>query len=413
MLTPMRRAALSSVVAILVWATGCDGEDPAPPRPPDSPTEPVTERPGPYRPAPPDLARDGTWPASREGLVFAFASATEPVLAFDARGRPLPSDRTVPVRLEPRGRAIVDRYGRLQLADGSCVATGAGAFIRAGPRRTGALSLEATLEPADLAERGTREIVSFGPAEGPRNFALSQYGPQLIVTLRTSAAPEPTDVTLMTLTKARPVTVAVAYEEGRLVAFKNGRRVHKTETITGDLSTWTEGPLVLGSAPDGSRDWAGRLQGVAVFMRALSAEEAKVNADAMATRTGKQTPLEPLRVRATLIDRSTTPAAAVIEPHRQGLSVFLWEVEEVLEGELPPGIRHVLVAHWTILSGDVLPFTAAPRGAELELRLDPIERHPQLQSALRFDDLDERHGGAVFDLPVYYDAGGTSLEWTP
>jgi hypothetical protein len=279
-------------------------------------------------------------------------------------------------------------------------------------RRAGALGIEAVIAPDDLRQTGPAEVVSFGPVEGPRNFALAQDGRRLVILLRTAAA-EAARVPLLELSSTRPVHVAVTYRPGTLTAYLNGRPVHETAAVTGDLGNWADGDLVLGSAPDRRGDWAGTLEGVAVYARALAPEEVELGAEARLKALAERPMPSVLKVRARLLARSPTPPYERIKPHWQAVAGCLYEVEEVLQGRCDA--RRIVVYHWTMLDKKMLPFAHAPPGRLYALALEPWDDQRLLHRVPRCEDLyeDKEWGAAYLESPQYYDAGGLSLQWRP
>lgn len=405
----MTRALVIMVgVAAALAFLGCKADKPRPRKAPAKSGQAVAP---PALPQAPPLARDGTWPAGREGCVFAFDLADQPVTAFAPDETPMPNYRVFPDQLHARNLAILDRWGRLRVAGGSYLATRAGPYVTEAVRRARALSLEAVLEPDDLESRGQAEIVALGPRQGPRDFALVQDGRALALVLRTSGA-DAARVPILRLASARPVHVAVVYRAGVLTAYLNGRPVQET-AVAGDLGAWAEGDLVLGSAPDKSADWAGTLEGVAVYARALAPDEVELDAQARSARMAERRLATVLKVRARLLARSPTPTYDTIKPHWQGLAGFLYEVEEVLQGRCDA--KRIVVYHWTMLDRKMLAFADAPVGRTYDLALEPWDDQRFLRDVPRFDDLleDKDWGAACLDAPAYYDAGGASLRWQP
>jgi hypothetical protein len=404
-----RSSTAALVLAAALAGFGCEAEKPQPRRQPAKLGQPV---PVPHLPKPPPLARDGTWPASREGCVFAFDTAEKPVTAFAPDGSLIRGYGVFLAQLQARDLAVPDRWGRLRVTGGSYQATGAGPYVAEAARRAGAFSVESVLAPDGLAAAGPAEIVSFGPPQGPRNFALAQDGRRLVLLLRTSA-PKAARVPILEFSSTRPVHVAVTYRPGTLAAYLNGRPVHETAAVTGDLANWAAGDLVLGSAPDRRGDWAGTLEGVAVYARALAPEEVELGAEARLKALAERPVPAVLKVRARLLARSPTPSYERIKPHWQAVAGYLYEVEEVLQGRCEA--KRIVVFHWTMLDKKMLPFAHAPVGQTYDLVLDPYDDQRLLRDVPRFDDLydDKDLGAAYLDWPAYYDAGGLSLQWRP
>ncbi len=410
------RCPLGAVAAMMLAAVlaGCETGPSEAPQGPAPPREPAPPAPRPPVPRPPEPARDLTWPATCEGALFAFKAHGQPVIAFGEGGRLLPGYGVFVGRLEARDLAIVDPFGRLVVREGSFHAKQTGPYLLEALRRAAALTIEAVVDPADLTGRLPEDILAFGPGPRGRNVALVQDGVDLVLYLRTSAfpdRPEGTDVTLLKLAAARPIHVVVAYRDGRLRCYRNGETVLDTDRLRGNFGNWQAGELVLGDEIGKRRNWNGTLEHVAVYARALDVEEARLNADAWFARVERRRRPERVELRGRLLAKSVTPAYRQIAPHWQGLADYLYEVQTVYRGRCEA--KRIVVAHWTMLDKRPLPFAAAPPGASYDLELIRFDDHPHLASVPHFDDLAEQVAAEVYDLPLYYDVGGLSLEWEP
>ena len=96
------------------------------------------------------------------------------------------------------------------------------------------------------------------------------------------------------------------------------------------------------------------------------------------------------------------PTLAQLAPYTQSLAVYEYKVDKVRAGTYPD--QKLYVAHWAILDNTRLPFAEVSPGAKYTLILEPFEDQPQLQSENLNDSIVED-----FSLPLFYDAGGTSL----
>jgi hypothetical protein len=394
---------------------GCAQEEgPTPPGPPQTPAGPVTPAPAPPTPKPPEPATDLSWPAGRERCLFAFETHGNPVIAFGEGGRLLAGYGVFGEQLDARDLAIVDPLGRLVVRGGSFHAKQVGPYLLKALSQANALTVEAVVGPEGLTGRLPEDILAFGTGPRTRNFGLVQDGVELVFHLRTSATddrPGGRDVTLLKLTAARPVHVVVTYAAGRLACYRNGERVMETGVFGGTFASWRQGEFVLGDEIGKRRNWNGTLEYVAVYARALPAEEVRLNADAWLAHAEKRRQPRRVELSARLVARSATPVHRQIAPQEQGLADYLYDVETVYRGQCES--RRIVVAHWTMLDKRRLPFADAPPGTSYELELIRLRDHPHLASVPRFDDLAEQVGDEVFDLPIYYDAGGLSLDWEP
>lgn len=86
--------------------------------------------------------------------------------------------------------------------------------------------------------------------------------------------------------------VLTTFRPGQLVAYQDGRKVFDTDAVQGDLSDWRDEPrLALGADPvEGERNFAGRVEGIALYARFFEAEEAVAPANAYADRRTRREP---------------------------------------------------------------------------------------------------------------------------
>ena len=343
-------------------------------------------------------AEGATWPANRDGLVFLFETGDKPNLVPAADGRP---ERTYASR--PRGRARLDHNYAMVLAGGAFLADEAGADLLDACRESNQLTVEAVIRPDRLDQTGPARIVTFSSNAGSRNFTLGQERDRLVFRLRTPQAGENgvnPETILGPIPDGPPLHVAVTYRPGQLVAFVNGEEVHRASNVRGDFRNWSPQHLLFGDEFDGQRDWAGTLEGVALFNRALSPAEIRRDAETYRRRIESRQPVPRLEVRARLLKESALPTLDEIKPYRDALVVCKYRITKVLRGTLSEQDREPLVMQWALLDGQRQRVANLKPGAEVHLVLEPAEANPQLQRFVRKDDFESDQ---ELLLPRYYD----------
>jgi hypothetical protein len=329
------------------------------------------------------------WPSDRGGLVFVWQAADRPNLVYDPA---VGMERTFPV--EQRGEARINRFGAMVTGGGRFEAPPtAGEALAAAVRESSELTLEARLTPLERGAARSGTAVAFGDGAAGALLRLDQQGDRLELRLATGGgAPEP--VPLFEVVFDRPVALAAVFDRGRLAVYRDGRRVVERD-LGGDLAGWRPGPLVFGDRPGGGGGWAGRLEGVALYGRALGAQEVAENVERYRrVREAHAGRIEPVRVRAVLTARSEIPTLREISPYRQALAVFDYRVEGVIDGRTDA--RRVRVAHWVILDGETLPIARAEPGREAVLDLEPFAANPQLESHYLSDTLPPAPGAELY-----------------
>lgn len=333
------------------------------------------------------------WPSREEGLVFRWQTARHPNRVFVGG-----SEHTTV--LDPTGRAWTDRHGVMVIRGGAYQAddeTG-DRFFR-GLRATNELTLELTLE---AARPSSAPGAVFASAAGSRrNLILSQEQDRLKLRLRTpSTGPRAENpvVDLGRVEAGRKTHLVLSYTPGRLRAFVDGEERVDTDAVREGFFHWKPTYLRLGGlgppAGDASvvpRPWHGRLEGIAVYDRALDAEEARENHRRYADLLERRETVPTARVRAALRVRSRTPELSEIAPYREAVAVFEYRLEQVsgggdaLGGKAPGDL--VRVVHRVLLDGEVLPIAGLDAGARVDLELEPFDAQPQLESLFLSDDL--------------------------
>jgi hypothetical protein len=331
------------------------------------------------------------WPSDRRGLAFLWETADQGNLVTHPEHG---GDTTY--ALTPRGRAWLDRHQAMVLDGGAWIAgDDAGSSIVELVRRSAQLSLELTLTPRRLDQQGT--LVALAAPRGRPNLVLAQHGRALRLQLRLEGQVHAAEVAQ--LDAARAAHLVVTYSPGRLVAYLDGREVLASEAAQGDFFQWKPTPLLFGDRGAGGSAWAGTLEGVAIYDRALAADEVAENHRRYVRERESRLAVAALRIRGTLLRSSRVPSLEQIAPYREALAVHEVRVDQTLAGT-PPG-PVVRVARWVILDGAEQPAARQPSGTQLELQLEPYAAQPQLEPLYVSDDLGPQPAG-----PLLYDAGG-------
>jgi hypothetical protein len=328
-----------------------------------------------------------SWPAARKGLVFSFetASLQTPMLVFDPDDKPVYS-----CSIAARARAKYDHHSAMVTTGGSFVAERIETYLGPALQKSGALTIEAYVSPAEPALAQSGVVLAFSSEAGPANFALVQARNKLVLVLRTSAAAEkqpPAQVELAALSDAKPFHLAVTYAGGVLVGYRDGKEVLRSAAVTGDFTNWTDGRLLFGDDWPAKQPWPGALEGIAVFKRALGADEVKQDAQVYLKKVQARPAVPIIQVRGKLLAKSPVPEYKQIQPYYQALAVYEYEVEKVLAGTCNE--KKIRVAHWVMMEKKPLPAMAdRPVGESYDLVLEPFAANLQLESQWLSNTLD-------------------------
>ena len=150
--------------------------------------------------------------------------------------------------------------------------------------RSGQITIEAWVRPADVSLTGPARIVTVSESGTQRNFTLGQDGDRYDVRLRTngtSANGIPSvSAKKGTVKKALTHVVYTRDEAGRAILYVNGRP-NVQKTVKGSISNWADKyKLALANEFGGSRQWKGTYHLVAIYSRRLSGAEVKRHFDA-------------------------------------------------------------------------------------------------------------------------------------
>jgi len=340
-----------------------------------------------------EAAPAAMWPVKRDGLVFLWENrAAENEILKGAR-------KTKVEPTKPQGLAKYGRSFDMALAGGHFATETANDHILRECGRSAQLSIEALITPRQVDQKGPASIISYASDASTGNFALGQKGNSLFVKLRTSRGQSDgtfSSVTLYTVDGPEPHHVIVTYKSGELRCYVAGKKVHVSRDISGDFTTWRPQHLVFGGERNGQQDWAGQLEGIAIYSRAMDEAEAAQSYSAFATRLRKRRPLDAVEVLLRLKEISETPSLEAIAPYRSCLVVYGYEVERIARGEIES--QNVLVAHWAILNGRTIIDSATP-GKSYSMLLEPFDDHPELEGERLIMNTED------IESPLYYDIG--------
>jgi len=149
---------------------------------------------------------------------------------------------------------------------------------------TGQLTVEAWVRPANLKQAGPARILTISKDTSNRNFTLGQDGHRYDLRLRTGKTSHNGMPSLASPAKSVSTELAhLAYTRepsGKARFYVNGKQVAE-KTVAGDLGNWNDDyRLGLGNEFSNNRAWLGAYHLVAIYGRALSAQEVKMHFEA-------------------------------------------------------------------------------------------------------------------------------------
>ncbi|HVW00739.1 MAG TPA: LamG-like jellyroll fold domain-containing protein, partial [Planctomycetaceae bacterium] len=335
--------------------------------------------------APPAQTND-RWPGTADGLVFVWDNAAADNL--------VPGEPPRPCRVEARGHAKFERFFDMDCTEGSFVSD-SGPAVSAGCRASDELTLEAAITPGRVPQSGAR-IIALATNVNARNFLLSQDRDTLVLELHTrnEKSAHRTVFRLGKLTAGHQHHVVVTVANGKVQCFVDGKEESIETTYPGDFRAWSDASLVFGEDVTGKSNWNGRLEAIAMYDRALSANAAARQFELFASRLVTRKPIESLRLRLKCLETSPIPDPRSIVPYRRALVLNRFQVEKVLQGKFEGS--EVVVGQWGILDKEVVPAAQLRVGQTLDLTVEPFDLHPELKSERQIVELDK------LDAPWFY-----------
>ncbi|MEM7557816.1 MAG: DUF1592 domain-containing protein [Planctomycetota bacterium] len=192
----------------------------------------------------------------------------------------------VPVDLRVENRDAVRReQGRLIIRGKAQIkSTKPAQKISAAIQRSGEVTVEAWLQPANLDQAGPARVLSISQDSTNRNLTLGQDGGKWDVRLRSSKTSS--NGIPSTSTKDKVVSQKLAHvvytrnRQGETRVYVNGK-VTVRGKAQGNLSNWNKSyRLSLGDEISGGREWRGELRLVAIYDQALNVASVNSNFDA-------------------------------------------------------------------------------------------------------------------------------------
>ena len=335
------------------------------------------------------------WPIDRRDAAVLLETADTTTEVRDVE-----TGRYVPLDLRPQGKARLDHDFAFVLSGGSYALYNASAAVLQSCQRTGELTIETTITPQYARQSSSTCIVGCSAGGEKYNFELGQQGDLLVLRLQTSdeLAGDDRNIELCRLVAGQPQHVVVAYRPGELVCYLNGRRIYHDGRLSGDFRNWQRYAVTVGDNQRGQRDWAGTLEGLAIYDRFLGDDEVLRNAELYREMITRRPKIPQVEIAATLLEKSPVPAPDEVQPSVAALVVCRYRVDGILRGELSSD--EVLVAQWAVLDGQPQSIASMEVGQKRQMTLERLGPNAQLAGVVR---VDEFRKGDDPNKPRYYE----------
>jgi len=151
---------------------------------------------------------------------------------------------------------------------------------------TGEFSVEAWLTPSNVVQEGPARIISYSAGDNDRNFTLGQTQYNYDFMLRTQGSNNNGDPALSTpdadeVLQATLQHVVITYkaDSGRKI-YVNGHLIAVNDDAIAPLASWDDSyALILGKEASNNHVWQGDIRLLAIYNRALTAEQISQNYD--------------------------------------------------------------------------------------------------------------------------------------
>ncbi|MCA9268772.1 MAG: FecR domain-containing protein, partial [Planctomycetales bacterium] len=319
------------------------------------------------------------WPVDRRDLVVLLEAGQGDALVRQSL------DKLAPAPVQSRGRARQTHDLSWSLDQGALVLPeAANRALLAACGASGELTIEAIITPRSAAAVGPARIVTFSTDSSSYNFTLGQVDDRLILRLDTDGGSGRSDTELCRLAIGQPQHVAVAYRSGELACYLNGQRVLRQGSVQGGFASWPPQPLLIGGEHQGDRDWAGVVDGVAVYDRFLDPLPLARNARQALLELSAHPRVPQVEIVGELLHKSVAPTLEDIAPQRSALVVSRYRVVSVTTGVLDDA--NVLIAEGAWLSGEPQPAIERAIGERRVMTLERLGLNAQLETTPRFDE---------------------------
>ena len=315
------------------------------------------------------------WPGNNQGLEFLFENKKKnDFIDADTGEQKF-------CRITSKGRARYDRHLALKLNQGYVTAAEMGSDLLNDAKKSGELTLEFTVTPDHLHNQGS-VILAQAESLQAGNFMVAYYRGRIDFLVGTSGQAFGGDqaITCFKIPSNKPSHIAITVKGEEVNFYLNGKG-NSYHGLEGDLSAWTDRPMLIGGLADGTFDFEGSVEGLAIYSRALDASELLGHYQKYSERFAARKPIDRLSVQVKLT--AITPTPNEIGAYTRGMCEYEYEV---ISGDLPK--EKIIVRHWTMFDRKKLDL-GKKVGDTYALNLERIEDHPELEGERVTSSLDD------------------------
>ncbi len=318
------------------------------------------------------------WPQDPQGLHFSWEH----------------SRRTgTPLTLHSAARP--GYHGALLLDGGGWAAAPAdtAAAFSSASRDSAAWSLELALTEERFSLPLSIRLFSIRGTGGEDILSLYRVGHQLVLrqTLGAAAVVTPTVIATVRPDHLQTILLTLTYQRGTLTYYLNGQAMRALKLTPPELTAWKAASLIIGDPQPYGEPWKGSIERIALYSRALPAEDIRTTALAAQERFSLRRLPATSNVRARLISSPALPT----NTSQPTLHASLWEIESTTAG---PDLAtpRITLLQWAALGGTATPLPSLQPGAIRTFPVTAMEDHPELDTATVHNTLTEQ-------APLYLD----------
>jgi hypothetical protein len=202
-------------------------------------------------------------------------------------------------------------------------------------------------------------------------------------------------LTTLAIDHDRPFSFSLTIHAGTARFYLDGQFMKELKLAQPGLEAWRNLRLMAGDSRPYGAPWTGQVERIALYSRALAAEEIADAWRATQSLLTLRPRPAPVKVKAKLIERPELPDAAALAASPRWLLASAWEVEQVNLGYLKPG--KITLLQWALLDGQPVPLPEMKPGQSIEFFMESIDDHPELRSVRTHNTL------TAGEYPVFFD----------
>lgn len=321
----------------------------------------------------------GPWPVDMTGVQFVFDSA--------ARDVPIPRENgTRLCKVVGKQSSKLGRFWQMDVSRGYFEGDQeSNQAIGRACAESGAFSVEAILTESrqgygDLSVR----LLSYRQADGSEALGLYRVETSLIARVRLGGKQQalvyPVKLGGVRIENDRPYHLVVTCDGQILTTYFNGAIISQIQLERGGLGDWTSGVLQIGDPrPLDEKGWRGGVDGVAVFSRALTADEIAKNYSVAQEKISVRKPSSRIKISGKLEQITALPEDALRGPYSRVLTARTYSVKKVQAGTYESG-KSMVVFHDAVINRQPVAGLPDKIGETYPLEVEPVSQHPELKA---------------------------------